>query len=64
MATPGLPDWAWNPAPAAPRLRFALAGCVRISTNHFAALEEHAVRADLVAGRGKRLGLAAGEARR
>jgi len=30
-------------------VRFALAGCGRISTNHFAALAEHAGRAELVA---------------
>ena len=30
------------------RIRFALVGCGRISENHFAAIEKHADRAELV----------------
>ena len=32
-----------------PRLRFAVVGCGRIAANHFAALKQHAARAELVA---------------
>ena len=36
-------------APTPPKLRFALVGCGRIAQNHFAALTQHAARAELVA---------------
>lgn len=38
-----------TPDPSAARLRFAVVGCGRIAQNHFAALEQHAGRATLVA---------------
>jgi UDP-N-acetyl-2-amino-2-deoxyglucuronate dehydrogenase len=31
------------------KIRFALVGCGRISANHFASLERHAERAELIA---------------
>ena len=38
-----------TPLAATPRLRFAVVGCGRIAASHFAALAQHAARAELVA---------------
>jgi UDP-N-acetyl-2-amino-2-deoxyglucuronate dehydrogenase len=47
VETPG-PMFITKPFIADRRIRFALVGCGRISENHFAAIEKHADRAELV----------------
>jgi UDP-N-acetyl-2-amino-2-deoxyglucuronate dehydrogenase len=49
MVTPDNPLPARKPVPGGARIRFALAGCGRISKSHFDALDKHAGRAELVA---------------